>query len=104
MSAHLPDLNLQGWPVLRVWRGAVYVRIPRELARPITGGCQCDYCRAHPALVPTWDTLGVPLLGQRGADTWTVHAPEWRSGDRVPAHERQSDLPTVPAAGSEGRS
>lgn len=69
-------MNLQGWKVLRVWRGSVYVRIPRELQQPIAGGCSCQYCKAHRDQVPTWDTLGVPLQGQR-RDTWTVHAPEW---------------------------
>jgi hypothetical protein len=84
--------NLQGWPVLRVWRGAVYVRIPVEHQRPIDGGCSCHACvtrkLADPTYVPAWDTLGIPLKGQR-RDTWTVHAPEWRSTDRIPDSERE---------------
>jgi hypothetical protein len=76
------NISLQGWDVLRVWRGSVYVRIPYELRRVIDGGCSCRYCKEHKGEVPTWDTLGIPLEGQRRT-TWTVHAPEWRSWDRV---------------------
>lgn len=75
-------MNLQGWPVLRIWRGSAYVRIPEELRRPIDGGCSCNYCKTHRDEVPSWDTLGVPLEGQR-MDTWTVHAPEWKPGEKV---------------------
>lgn len=89
--SHMIDVpNLQGWPVLRVWRGSVYVRIPAEYRRPIAGGCSCRYCKAHPAVVPAWDTLGIPLKGQRnGNDTWIVHAPEWTSADVIPDSERE---------------
>lgn len=75
-------ISLQGWPVLRVWRGAVYVRIPRDLQKP-TGGCSCTYCVMHPNEVPSWDTLGIPLDGSASGVTWTLHAPEWRAGEKV---------------------
>lgn len=75
-------ISLQGWPVLRVWRGAVYVRIPRDLQKP-TGGCSCQYCVMHPNEVPSWDTLGIPLDGSASGVTWTLHAPEWRAGEKV---------------------
>lgn len=70
-------LSLQGWPVLRIWEGAVYVRIPQELQKP-TGGCSCTYCKEHPKEVPSWDTLGIPIDGKRDSMTWTLHAPEWK--------------------------
>lgn len=76
------ETNLQGWPVLRVWRGAVYLRIPEELRRPIEGGCSCTHCRAHKDEMPSWDTLGVPITGSN-RNTWTLHAPDWRVGDKV---------------------
>lgn len=75
----LTPLRLSGWTVLRVWRGSVYLRLPVELQRA-TGGCDCRYCKAHPELVPCWDTLGVPLMP--GASSWTLHAPEWQASDR----------------------
>src|SRR5262245_56451163 len=79
-------IPLQGWPVLRVWAGAVYVRLPAELQRPIEGGCSCEYCRQHPHQTPAWDVLGVPLIEQgRTRQTWTIHAPDWRVGDRFQA-------------------
>lgn len=82
-----PELpNLQGWPVLRVWKGAVYLRIPRELQRS-TDGCSCNYCKAHPNETPSWDTLGVPLTGERRT-TWTLHAPEWTSNDKIKKEDR----------------
>jgi hypothetical protein len=76
--------NLQGWTVLRIWKGAVYLRIPYEYRRPIERingcSCRCTYCASHPAETPAWDTLGVPLTA--GGYSWTVHAPEWRSWDK----------------------
>jgi hypothetical protein len=75
--------KLNGWAVLRVWKGAVYVRIPRDLQTP-TPGCRCDYCKAHPEDVSAWDTLGIPLSGSNRT-TWTLHAPEWKSTDTVTA-------------------
>lgn len=54
----------------------VYVRIPAEHSTPIDGGCCCDYCKAHPALVPRWDTLAV--CAERGDYSWTVHYPDPR--------------------------
>lgn len=80
-------MNLRGWPVLRVWRGAAYVRIPVEQQRPIEGGCSCKYCVVRPTETPMWDTLGVPLEGQNDESirrtTWTLHAPEWQTTDKV---------------------
>lgn len=76
------EFSLQGWPVLRVWRGAAYVRIPKELQRP-TDGCSCTYCVLHPDEPPMWDTLGIPLEKRGYTTTWTLHAPEWKVGDKV---------------------
>lgn len=48
-----------------------FIRLPDSLQRPITGGCQCSYCKAHPAKAPAWDTLA-----SDGKTSWTVHYPE----------------------------
>jgi hypothetical protein len=78
-AAQLPALT--GWTVLRVWRGAIYLRLPADLQRPIDGGCSCTHCTGKPAgHVPTWDTFAVPL--EAGARSWTVHAPEWSQYDK----------------------
>jgi len=76
----VPKVFLQGWTVLRVWRGSLYLRIPKELQAP-AGPCECRYCKTHPRHVPTWDTMGVPL--KPGAKSWTCHAPEWSEHDKV---------------------
>jgi hypothetical protein len=49
-----------------------FIKLPENLRRPITGGCQCPFCKAHPHLIPQWDTLA---SGRRGL-AWTVHYPE----------------------------
>ena len=59
---------------------AVYLRLPHGAQRPIDGGCQCDYCKAHPHHTPMWDTLGVPTTGNSRDYVWTLHAPEWSEG------------------------
>lgn len=53
---------------------AVYLRIPKELQRPIDK-CQCPYCKAHPEVAPTWDTLVVPVGNSTGYAS-TVHMPD----------------------------
>jgi hypothetical protein len=67
--------------VLRIWHGAIYLRIPASQATAIPDGCKCTYCTTHPKDTPAWDTLGIPLVP--GARPWTLHAPEWRSTDEV---------------------
>lgn len=67
--------------VLRIWRGAIYVRIMN--GRTIDGGCSCQHCKAHPKQTPTWDVLSIPLT--QGAFPWTVHAPEWSASDNPKA-------------------
>jgi hypothetical protein len=51
----------------------LFVSLPVELRSPIPGGCHCNYCKAHPDQIPTWDTMAV-APDQR--HTWTVHYPE----------------------------
>jgi len=71
-----------GWPVIDVRRDTtskqhaitIYLRIPAELATPIDGGCACDWCKAHPTVVPTWDCLAVS--DTHGGHSWTVHYPD----------------------------
>jgi hypothetical protein len=72
-----------GWPVIDVRRSGgdhptttIYLRIPADIATPIDGGCSCDYCKAHPLLIPAWDTVAVS--DERGGFSWTVHYPEPR--------------------------
>jgi hypothetical protein len=69
-----PPVTLASMNVIGTWRGAVYVELPAELRRPITGGCSCRYCKAHPAELPTWNVLVVPVGGRD--HTWTVHNPD----------------------------
>lgn len=56
--------------------GVIYLRLPKELRRPITSGCDCKYCKAHPDIPPTWDTLAVPTGDKPDQTSWTVHMPE----------------------------
>jgi hypothetical protein len=67
-----------GWPVIDVRRDGqtvtVYVRIPDELASWIDGGCKCDWCKAHPNVIPKWDCLAVS--DTHGGHSWTVHYPD----------------------------
>ena len=61
----------------------VFVALPMECWRPIQGGCGCPYCKAHPELIPHWDTLVVnPTCGTGKVKspysdfTSTCHYPE----------------------------
>lgn len=53
-----------------------YVRLPRELWRAITPGCNCDVCKRNGG-VGYWDTLVVPS-GQKSGHkhTYTIHMPD----------------------------
>ena len=55
----------------------VFVALPPEAWRPISGGCGCDYCKAHPDKTPMWDTLLVnPTANGTYSDrTSTCHYP-----------------------------
>lgn len=64
------------WQTLHRAEAHVALRIPRHMARPISGGCQCRYCTTHPNEAPAWDTLIVPLTPGRYAAE--IHAPEWQ--------------------------
>jgi hypothetical protein len=48
-----------------------FIKLPVNLQKEITGGCQCSYCKAHPTKTPVWDTLATD-----GKTSWTVHYPE----------------------------
>ena len=53
--------------------GTTFIPLPHTMRKPITGGCQCPYCHAHPHQIPMWDTLaGHP--DERYS--WVVHYPE----------------------------
>lgn len=52
--------------------GTMFVPLPLEVQRPVTGGCQCSYCKDHPDKTPMWDTLA---LHPEQDVTWTVHYP-----------------------------
>jgi hypothetical protein len=64
--------------------GTTYVRLPHQLQRTL-GRCDCPFCKAHPQLTPTWDTLAIPTSGT----AWTVHMPD--------PHAFRQSIPTIPA-------
>jgi hypothetical protein len=49
-----------------------FVALPVIAQRPIEGGCDCRYCKAHPNRTPKWDTLAFVS----STDAWTVHFPD----------------------------
>lgn len=60
-------------------RETIFFPLPSNAQRPIEGGCQCTFCKAHPGSTPMWDTLAVSS-GKRDY-TWTVHYPELTTGE-----------------------
>lgn len=55
----------------------LYVRLPEAISEPIEGGCDCDYCKAHPEQTPRKDTLCLARVPVNGHEyTWVVHYPE----------------------------
>ena len=68
----LEDMN--GQPIYE-GNDTLFIPIPRHLARTIDGGCQCEYCKAHPEVTPKWDTLAIPATPGKNHHTWTVHMP-----------------------------
>jgi len=81
-SNHARDLEtstLNGMVVIERRPGHVYMRIPADLQKPITGGCSCSFCRQHPDRTPMWDTLAVTTRAPKDGDhdhAWTIHMPE----------------------------
>jgi hypothetical protein len=63
---------MNGAPITQVGE-TIFIPLPAAISRPIPGGCQCFYCKAHPDQTPTWDTLAVSPGTQYA---WTVHYPE----------------------------
>lgn len=56
----------------------VWIRIPRSLAKPIEGGCQCTYCMEHPEITPLWDAVCVRTAPAKGMEySATVHFPRF---------------------------
>lgn len=73
--------TLNSLPVFRSKKdGTLYIPLPAERADPISGGCDCDHCKAQgEGYVPRWDTLAIPATPQVGSQlshTWTVHFPQ----------------------------
>jgi hypothetical protein len=59
---------------------ALWMRLPIPVP---CDGCKCDWCKANPNEIPSWDTLSIPL---EGGHAHTVHAPEfWRPMTRESA-------------------
>jgi hypothetical protein len=58
-------------------KDSVYLRIPRELQMPCTGGCGCDHCVKDPTLA-NWDTLVVPTKAPKNGNDYAhhVHLPD----------------------------
>lgn len=63
---------MNGTPITQVGE-SIFIPLPPLARRPIAGGCQCAFCKAHPDQTPQWDTLAVSP-GTKYA--WTVHYPE----------------------------
>lgn len=76
---------MNGQPIIAMFGGVVFVRLPAEQQRAIDS-CSCPYCEAHPDETPRWDTVAVPTDGRHG-HTWTVHMPDpvesRRTADRL---------------------
>lgn len=72
--AEAPEPPRYNWQVLRTDDRSVWLRIPHEKARPVPGGCQCPWCKAHPDAIPAWDVLIVPL--RPGSYAVEIHGPE----------------------------
>lgn len=55
----------------------LFIPLPRDLALNIDGGCDCEYCKAHPDVTPKWDALALAAKpkNRHGDHTWTVHFP-----------------------------
>ncbi len=52
----------------------IFVALPKDAWRPITGECACPYCKAHPEQKPQWDTLVIDPT--RAGYTSMCHYPE----------------------------
>ena len=61
--------------MLETRANTTFIKLPPALHRAIPGGCQCPYCKAHPARAPAWDTLA-----SDGKTSWTVHYPQLGEG------------------------
>lgn len=71
-------MTLNGTPIIAhdTDSQVVYVRIPRNLAKPCPG-CSCPYCKTHPSEISSFDTLAVPYgSAARPQTAWTVHMPD----------------------------
>jgi hypothetical protein len=66
-------MTLSTLDVIARTEDAVYLRLPKELQRPIDR-CVCPYCDSHKHESPAWDTLCVPVSGAGYAST--VHMPD----------------------------
>lgn len=75
--------------------GAIYIRLPEQVAAVIDDGCDCAYCKAHPGKPARWDTLVVP----GGNDERQAHACDL-SGARLRGR-RCTDHPRDPSSASE---
>jgi hypothetical protein len=75
--------NLNCMRILGKRGGAIFIRIPVELQRPIPPGCECRWCKAHPKLEPMWDTLAVPIDPTHDDWTYTVHMPDPRDAQEA---------------------
>lgn len=55
----------------------MFIPLPPEMWRPISGGCTCPHCKANPGITAYWDTLATATKKEF---TWTVHYPELHKG------------------------
>ena len=69
--------QLNGMAVIKRTKDAIYMRIPTDVSTVIEWGCDCPYCKAHPDILPRWDTLAITTEKSKSYDaTWTVHMPD----------------------------
>jgi predicted FMN-binding regulatory protein PaiB len=60
-------------------KNTIFVALPADVGNVIPGGCWCEYCKAHPDKVPTWDTLVIDAgrpSNKRRETTTLCHYPE----------------------------
>lgn len=76
MGDHTETMN--GQPVHQSDDGkTLWIPIPKWMAKPIDGGCCCEYCKAHPDKPGHMDTICIAAKpGRNGQHTSTVHFPE----------------------------
>lgn len=56
---------------------SVFVALPAIAWQPIEGACGCAFCKAHPELIPQWDTMVVSADKDGARHSHVCHYPEF---------------------------